>query len=426
MMVFRKIQAGALQFVLFIGAIVALLLLSFLLLTYTQKHFEKKSGILVEVLQGTDYGIKASLTNTEQSGKELSIQKLGDLPIEIRVEKGFWGLLEKRTVTSSHKNTTYTKYGLVGGKDTEEIPALYVSDHQRPVVLAGNTKITGTAYLPKQGLKMGNIGGNSYPYPRLLYGNSIPSKEKLPELSGEFKARLREFSNPNYRPNGILLQALPREGIKNSFQEETKVFKSGSITLENIALTGNLIIVADKKITVRNTVQLRDVVLLAPEIIIEDRVTGNFQAIATEKIEVGQGCQLFYPTVLVVDKSNKRSNQNTSDPSKNRSLFVDKYTFIKGFLMFMEEIEEKQYFPQVKVETNAIIEGEIFCSQNLELKGTVNGMVTTDGFMALENGNIYQNHIYGGIINSTQLSPHYVGIPLESRIGNKKLMQWLY
>lgn len=426
MMVFRKIQAGALQFVLFIGAIVALLLLSFLLLTYTQKHFEKKSGILVEVLQGADYGMKASLTNTEQSGNEDVIQKPGDLPIEIRVQKGFWGLLEKRRVTSSHKNTTYTNSGLVGGKDTDEMPALYVCDHQRPVVLAGNSKITGTAYLPQQGLKMGNIGGNSYQHPRLLYGNSIPSKEKLPELSAEFKARLREFSNPNYRPDGILLQLLPKEGIKNSFQEETKIYKSGSITLENISLSGNLMIVADKKITVRNTAQLRDVVLLAPEISIEDRVSGNFQAIANEKIEVGQGCRLWYPTALVLDKSNKRSNQNTSDPPTTTALFVDKNTLIKGFLMFLEETEEKQYFPQVKIETNSVIEGEIYCAKNLELKGTVNGMVTTNGFMALENGNIYQNHIYGGIINSTQLSPYYVGIPLESRIGNKKLMQWLY
>ncbi len=56
MIILRKIKAGALQFVLFVGAIIAVLLMSFLLLTYTHQHFEKKTDVLIEVLRSADYG----------------------------------------------------------------------------------------------------------------------------------------------------------------------------------------------------------------------------------------------------------------------------------------------------------------------------------------------------------------------------------
>lgn len=430
MIFYKKIKAGALQFVLFVGAVVALLLLSFLLLSHTQQHFHNKSKIWVEVLQSVDYGMLASLSKPMQPDEEIQIEKPGDLPIVIRVKKSFWGLLEQRAVTAAHGKSTFTKIGLIGGKYLEELPALYVNDHQRPVVLAGNAKITGTAYLPQQGVKMGNIGGNSYHLPRLIYGNSLKSDSNLPELDTEFLQQMQRWTQNNFKPEGTLLQSLPKEGLKNSFQQETKIYKGRRVTLENISLTGNIVIVADEVIKIHSTARLQDLILLAPKIEIGDGVVGNFQAIATEGIEVGQKCNLFYPSVLSVNSTNIKMHlsSNTGADVMNRppKVFVGKNSEIRGFIMALEENEERQYTPQIKIETNALIQGEIYATKNLELKGTVQGMVTTDGFIALENGNIYQNHLYNGVINSTQLSATYVGIPLADRVQNKKLMQWLY
>jgi cytoskeletal protein CcmA (bactofilin family) len=430
MILLKKIKAGALQFVLFVGAVVALLLLSFLLLSHTQQHFQHKSKIWVEVLQSVEYGMQASLSKPMQTNQEIQIEKPGNLPIEIRVKKNFWGLLEQRAVTAAHGKTTFTKIGLTGGKYLEELPALYVNDHQRPVVLAGNAKITGTAYLPQQGVKMGNIGGNSYHLPRLIYGNSLKSDSNLPKLDTEFLQQMQRWTQNNFKPEGTLLQSLPKEGLKNSFQQETKIYKGRRVTLENIRLTGNIVIVADEVIKIHSSARLQDVILLAPKIEIGDGVVGNFQAIATKGIEVGQKCNLFYPSVLAVNFSHNGMNlsRNTGADVMNRlpKVFIGKNSEIRGFIMALEENEERQYTPQIKIETNALIQGEIYVTKNLELKGTVQGMVTTDGFIALENGNIYQNHLYNGVINSTQLSPAYVGIPLTDRVQNKKLMQWLY
>jgi hypothetical protein len=68
----------------------------------------------------------------------------------------------------------------------------------------------------------------------------------------------------------------------------------------------------------------------------------------------------------------------------------------------------------------------VYCTKNLELNGRVRGNVTTDGFIALENGSIYQNHLYNGIINSKDLAKSYAGLLLASREQNKKVIKWLY
>lgn len=429
MTVLRKIKAGALQFVLFVGAIIAVLLMSFLLLTHTHQHFEKKGDVLIEVLRSADYGMKASLLEDFPLGASHLVNSENDIQLAITVKREFWGVLEKRTVQTSHNNVKYSKVALIGGKDMDELAALYVSDHQRPVILAGKAKITGTAYLPEQGFKMGNISGHSYNRSRLLYGRGMKSRTVLPDLSPELENQVNRLVHKNYVPEGEILNRLPPEGIANSFEVETLIYKDGVVLLKNIVLTGNIIIVADSKVIVESTAKLNDILLIAPEIEIQDSVEGAFQAIATEAIQVGKKCNLKYPTALMVNKKYKdvvvdRSGQ--SQFNQTSRIFLDSNTIVSGMIMVLDEAKTKQYIPQIKIETNTIVNGEVYCTKNIELEGTVNGMVSTDGFMALEDGSVYQNHLYNGTITSENLSNTYVGMLLASREGNKKVMKWLY
>lgn len=429
MIILGKIKAGALQFVLFVGAIIAVLLMSFLLLTYTHQHFEKKSDVLIEVLRSADYGMAASLMDDFPLEVIHSIDRASDIPITITVKREFWGVFEKRTVLTSHNNTNYTKTALIGGKDEEELPALYVNDHQRPIILAGYAKITGMAFLPEQGLKMGNISGNSYNRSQLLYGKSMKSNSVLPNLSLELENQVDRLANKKDVPKGEIINRLPTEGIQNSFEAETLVYKDRVVHLKSIVLTGNIIIVADDKIIVEPSARLNDILLIAPEIVIQNGVNGAFQAIATETIQVGKNCNLEYPTALLVNKKFAVAEVEQSGQSQfnqTSSIYLDSNTNVSGMVMVLDEAKTRQYIPELKIEKNTIVNGEVYCSKNVELKGTVNGMVSTDGFIALENGSVYQNHIYNGTINSENLSNAYTGILLASRKGNKKVMKWLY
>lgn len=188
-----KIKAGALQFVLFIGAIVAILLLSFVLISYTHTYFDKKTDITVAVIQRSDFGLRYAFQKGMKANSVLDVSSEENPEISTLVEKEYWGLFEKYTSKAKHKNTIFTKTALAGNSVKNGIPALYLADRQRPLIIAGTAKITGDAYLPSQGIRMGNISGNSYRHSRLVYGNRKQSKSKIPLMDVEVKRHLTEL-----------------------------------------------------------------------------------------------------------------------------------------------------------------------------------------------------------------------------------------
>ncbi len=425
-----KIKAGALQFVLFIGAVVAVLLMAFMLLSHTHALFDKKTDVVISVIKGVDFGINSSLNKPIVLGEQVAIKDENDLALEINVRREFWGIFEIRSARSAHKNTSMIKTALVGGKDVDGMPALYVRDKQRRVIIAGNSSITGTTFLPKQGIKMGNIHGNSYHRNQLVYGKKLQSKATLPQLGRDLQMQLNQLARVDYVPQGEMVSMTRNIVLKNSFQAPTKIIRDRVVHLKDMQLIGNIIISASDKIIVEASAQLNDVVLLAPKIIIKDWVKGYFQAIASESITVGKKCLLSYPTALVMNKKGPpgpSKNTNAQHQFTNKpSIYIDSYTEIWGVVMALEDSEERQFIPQIKIDDNAKVVGEVYCTKNLELKGRVNGSVTTDAFVALENGSVYQNHLYNGTINSTHLPRAYVGLLSQKGERSKKIMKWLY
>lgn len=425
-----RIKAGALQFVLFIGAVIAVLLMAFILLSYTHTHFDKKTDVVIDLIKSADFGLGASLSKEIPLNNSIHIPYQNDVDVEITVKRDLWGIFEMRTTTAVHGNIKYVKTALIGGKDDGEITALYVNDHQRPVIVAGNSKITGTAYLPEQGLKMGNIYGNSYHRSSLLYGKQKQSNSVLPKLSSELKQQIKQLTQTNYMPLGDEVSKYPDKVLKNSFDGPTQIIQGRVIRLKDIDLVGNIVVLATHKIIIEASANVQDVVLLAPEIIIQNWVKGQFQAIASESISVGKKCELFYPTALVVHKKKPLVQEENSGPrltgNNPPKIYLDSYAKISGVVMVLEETDEQQFSPQIKMDLNSKVIGEVYCTKNLELNGSVNGTVITDSFIALENGSIYQNHLYNGLINSTNLLNTYAGLMLADRERNKKIMKWLY
>jgi len=426
----QKIKAGALQFVLFVGAVIAVLLMSFVLLTHTHAHFEKTTDVAIAAIKGTDFGLEGSLGKSIPLGNEIQLETKNEIANDITVNREFWGVFEKRTVKVSHGNTKLTKTALVGGVHPTEMPALYLNDNQRPMIIAGNSRITGTAFLPEQGIKMGNIYGNSYNGSNLIYGQQKRSDSISPKLGTEMLTQIRVLTKKNFVPFGKVMRTIPIKELKNSFDSETIIIRDRTVRLRDLKLTGNIIVSASDKIIVEANSDLQDVILLAPKIIIKDWVKGNFQAIASDYISVGKKCQLTYPTALIVNKkptykSDEESRSTQMIPVKP-SIYIDQYADIRGMLLALDNSQDRQFSPQVKIEENAKIMGEVYCTKNLELKGRVNGSVSTDAFIALENGSIYQNHLYNGSINSGNLSKKYVGLLMADRERNKIVMKWLY
>jgi len=93
-------------------------------------------------------------------------------------------------------------------------------------------------------------------------------------------------------------------------------------------------------------------------------------------------------------------------------------------LLFLEHPKPNNYKPQIVIEENVTIIGEVYCEQNLEFKGNVLGTVFTNNFVAQQSGSIYQNHIYNAKILIDELPQEYIGLPLEN--SKKRVLKWLY
>jgi hypothetical protein len=420
MILAKKIKAGALQFVLFIGAVVAVLLLSFVLVSYSHNVFHKKTDVAIEVIQAANAGLDYSFSKNMLDGDLLEVPYEDDLNITVEVKKSYWGILEKRTAKAKKGQFTFEKIALVGNSNPDK-PVLYLKDNQRPLVVAGNVKITGIVYLPEQGVKMGNIYGNSYYDSRLIFGNQKESRSTLPEFDKEV---LNQITALTYKqePKGDEITLKKELVVKNSFKNSIKVIKGSFVQLDKVKLSGNIIVWATQKITVTAASKLNDVILIAPQIEIANWSKGNFQALASESITIGKGCELNYPTALVL---NQQGIDGLTTDNMNPGIFIDQYAQIRGMVIYHDKGEPNRFKPHIKINEHAKIYGEVYSTQNLELKGSIYGNATTNSFVALENGNIYQNHLYNGKINSSMLPDEYGGIIYASTNSNQ-VMKWLY
>jgi len=416
----KKVKAGALQFVLFMGAVIAVLLMTFVLLNHTHQLFDKKTTKVVEVVKRADMGIQYAMGHNLQSNVPTSLELGLDDDIEVTVTKSYWGIFETYRAESKFKKIKFTKVALVGGGLEKDFPALYLKDNDRPMIIAGSAKITGSAYLPKQGIRPGGISGRFFQNRIPVFGSTRESGKTLPQVDGGVKANLKQMLMDDKTKSSVeQLRFKPNLVATNSFESPTQYIYGDVLRFSEGELKGNIVVKTQGSITIGKGCTIQDVVFVAPRITVEDGFTGRLQALATEELQIGKEVILGYPSALIVDRENSSNPKNRRAPH----ILIRDGTKINGVLGYFGSNEDNVLYPQIVVSEKALIQGEVFCEKALELKGTVLGKVATDSFIAMENGSIYQNHLFNGTIDATKLSLEYGGLLLDS---DKTVVQWLY
>ena len=414
-MIRLKIKAGALQLTLFISVVIALLLGAFILYVQLQDRIEKQHSFVKEAInnaqKGIEYGLKNKLTIND------SMFLLEDDGRSIKLKSSHWGMFEKITSQAIIKNFQFNKVAFIGTqKDSDKNLALQLADFNKPLVLVGRTNIQGNVLLPKQGVKAGYIAGIPFYGSHLIDGKTSVIHQ-LPKFSSEKKKYLKNiFSKPNTDSDFINLNK--KHAWKNSFLDKTKVIYSNSaIHLEGVDLKGNIIIQSATKITVFDSSNLTDILLVAPTIEIKDRVVGTFQAIASEELFVDEGVKLEYPSSLILVESNKEDSKPFMEISKG--------TVIKGMLVYLGKDQIHNNKTQLFLNKSAEIVGEVYCDKNIDLQGSIYGSVYAANFIARQSGSIYQNHIYNGTVLIDKLPNEYVGMSFVTS-SNKSVLKWMY
>lgn len=416
----KKLKAGSLQLVTFVVVVIALLLASFVLLTYIHKQFSIKTNHTIEAVALVNNGIDELLKN-ESFEKDTILLNINDEDYKsLKIYKSFWGTFEKVHSKAKIKNKTLSKIALVGGKVNKASTTLFLQDNNKPLVLVGQTTIKGNAFLPKRGVKSGNISGQSYFGEKYVFGNISLSKD-FPKLDRNLIDYLEDFKTNNYDLQKIDFIDISSSKIhQNSFENALQlVYSASDIFLSDISITGNIIIKSQTNITVDSSAKLQDVILTAPKIEIKPNLSGRFQAIATELLNVGKNVSLQYPSALVL-----LHDYGKEEHSSISAVSIEDQSKVSGQILVLGKTQPDNYDAQIKISANAIVEGAIYCEQNLELRGTVYGSVYTDNFVIKEDGSVYQNHLYNAFIDSSKLDSEFIGLNLYKE--KKGIAKWLY
>ncbi|WP_299334932.1 hypothetical protein [uncultured Psychroserpens sp.] len=418
----KKLKAGSLQLVTFVVVVIALLLSAFIMLIHIHRQFRLKTDHIIDTVGLTHHGINQTLYNNLKYEDTVAIDLNSEDYKSLQVHKSFWGIYEKVHTTATVKTFSLKKTALVGAIQIEtKQPTLVLKDNNKPLVLVGHTIIDGDAYLPERGIKSGNIAGTSY-YRETYINGKISESKGLPKIEANLLNYINtlEHYSAFRETNKDDLSLEHSKQHNNTFENtEKRIYSSNDLYLSDIEITGHISIHSETKIVIDKSAQLTDVILIAPIIEIKDYVCGTFQVFATKQIDVGKHVVLDYPSTLLL-----KNDVSKNDKDKANMIFIDNHSIIKGHIVSLGKTASDNYEPQIKINPSTLIKGVIYCQQNLELRGTVDGSVFTNNFIIKEAGSIYQNHLYNAKISNDALDSRFITLPFEN--SKKDIAKWLY
>ena len=420
-----KVKAGALQFTIFISVLIALILTAFFLLNHIHQTFGKQGNLVKETIHLADEGIVWARGGETKLGiYEIPYPGLRDFQF-LTVDSKYWGAFQWVKSKAKSKAYSFEKNALLGGAEyQQEHFALIMSNTFSPLVIVGQTHIVGDVQISEKGIKAGNMGGSFFQGEQLVKGKIKHRNGTIPQLPKDFEINLKNWIYDRFPNKADEVFWKQPKAFHNSFTQKTSwLYSKQPIYLDDEKYTGNLIIKSEKKISVSPLTQLDKVILIAPEIEIQNGFHGNLQAFATENILLQPNTRLNYPSVLVLyPKMNSEKIGNKENSI--RQIKLVKNARLKGCVFYLGEYTNQNLEAEIFLDNNSQIVGEIYNTQSTELKGSIAGSVYTKSFVAHEFGSVYRNHIYNGNINARELHEKYAGILLKGK--RKDVAQWLF
>lgn len=417
--IFYKVNAGALYYALFISFVVAVLLTMLILHTFIYNSYVSRKVLQDQVVLNVESGINLVCLNPYlidyNQWEKLSLFE--NNVDSVHLLKKHWGVYDVLIAKSKRRSYRAEKIALLGdhlGK--KEDVALYLADKKKYLSLSGTSRLKGSCYLPKLGIKRAYIEGQGYQNRELVYGTIQQSNSELPELNSSKTTYLEDLLKPgiNKQDSIVILNAqYNRESFTNSFDAPTLVLYSDEITrLDGFVAEGNVILKFDKEITIGTNCNLRDIIIVAPSVIFEDGFTGQIQVFAENKITLNSSCKLKYPSALAV-------MGNSSSESK--TIVVGKNTILAGgILLYTTNTGAK-----LEINEFTKIYGTVYCKGFVQLKGSIFGSLYCEGFTLKTASSLYENHLLNATIDYSKLPKDFVGVNLIQKPINQKIIKIL-
>ena len=402
-MILQKLKASSLLQAVFVCFLIATLCFGIILLSSYNSLFQKRILQKTQLQLTNDSAIALLLSNIKNESSQTSIFSNH---INTNTNIKDWGFYKILSAKTYDKKDTIRKSILVG-KTIKPTTALYVTNYDKIVNVAGTVTITGDVFVPKGLLEKRNLFGEQTTI--TIQGAQKEAENQLPKLRAIHTNFIPEFAA------NISVEQLEKEAIYvRSFDKETQVCHTNNLSfLEGKIVKGNIIFQSNGTLILNKHMQLEDVIINAKNVVIQSGFRGTVQIVASSSVVLEDNVQLAYPSSILVQH-----------PTNVASVTIGKESVVIGGIIVNNATRTSALESLVAIGENALIVGAVYCYGTLELKGKVYGSVFADRLLTKTKETSYANLLMDTEIDVSKLPENFVGIPLfESTNEDKNIYE---
>ncbi|WP_460687934.1 hypothetical protein [Niabella aquatica] len=367
-----------------------------------------------------------SLTNIALADNKLYVDPFQDsfLLFENSLDSGYiireiWGIFPSASLKVTCKGRTQTTAFMYGAsRHHYESATLYLTDHDRPLSLTGDTYIEGNVFLPKSGVRSGFFDQKGFSGKKLIEGNTDTSQKKLPVLAAALTNQLRRLAQfITETEKGVSLS----QDITQSFFSDAQYIRANKWgKLSNKSLAGRIIVISDSIIEVDESSRLKDVLLIAPFIHFKEGFTGSVQAFALDSITIETGCHLTYPSAIVgIGRQDVLGNTGATVTMHSGCL-------VEGIIMSLIGEATSNIRPVIKINKMANINGLVYNEGYTYLNGKIAGAIFSDFFFEQRGPISMENILIDATIVKSKWLANANYFSVFDNASVQRIIKWLY
>ncbi|MCG8332801.1 MAG: hypothetical protein MI974_34260 [Chitinophagales bacterium] len=413
-----SLPASALFYALLMAVIVAGLSTALISAFYFNRMLHEQQSLQKRLIDNVQEGIRLLLSNPDQIvayGGPLYDITASD---SVSLRSMRWGLYSVGNVaaykTMARDKKIEKRHFLVGYAPDSSLSALYLQDNYKPLALCGDSRITGTARLPKSGVRIGNISGRPYTGQSLVNGAQFISDNGMPGID---TIAVQELIYQWQRGRRVPVSASIPDPINISFGDTTQLIRKRKINL-NTTVKGNVLLIADT-ILIKKDAIIEDACLLGTYIEVESGFEGTLQAIVSQNILIHENVHLLYPSGIALIDGPGRSKEETA------RIIMKEGSKLEGYLLQSQLKPAK--LPESVIGPRCEINGWGHFAGNISFSGSFSGHLFASGFLLKHRGRSYYNHLLDADINARSLSDHFVHSAAftDKNVEEWKVIKWL-
>lgn len=406
------VKASTLYFVIIVSLIIAVLTSSFIATGYFYRGEIQKAARQANLQDNLQSGIAILLSASYNSyNADLTTSLFDDQNDTVLIRKERWGVFSTGTAKSFIQKDTIRSVFLIGLDTGTDRSALYLTDENRPLSISGATRITGMAELPASGIRSSYVNGKPYSGKKLVEGEITKSKRNLIPLQTEVLNELRSYISEErqYLPEG--------DSVFNSFFNKSLIIDPG-LKIQGKILQGKILIISDTTLTIGKSSVLRDVIVYAPAILVEEGFRGNCQLFASDSIIIGKNSRFDYPSCIGVIRM-----QGTDLQPK---VSIGNGTNVSGIIFAHEDVLSPLQ-TMINLGKDTHITGEIY-GGIIKMNGKIeiDGKISCNRFIVQTAMTLYENYLVDIIINRIRRSKYYLSSELFGKVkSERQVLKWL-